>query len=320
MKPSTRNRILQNAAACQRTAVKCLGGGDAKGAAAAYRRQGRLLKACSEVGLAAEAYRKAIELSPRDAVAQCGLGQALAAMNRLEEANARLEQAAALAPENPRIRFLRDSVRGTAPPRAPRRYVRNLFDRYAEHFESHLAELDYGLPKAFGRRIGRLSRKTGGFCRGIDLGCGSGLIGRWIRPSVNRLDGVDLSPKMLEIAASAGVYDRLALADIHDYCQTCSIEYDLFVAADVLIYIGDLDEMFEGVKSCSRRGSVFVFSVEERGKAGYTLQPSARYAHSRRYVCSRIKKHGMRLIGRSQVRIRREKDRWAHGRLYEAAL
>ncbi|MCF8049952.1 MAG: methyltransferase domain-containing protein [Desulfobacterales bacterium] len=320
MKTSTRHRLLQKAAACRRTALKCRGDGDAKGAAVAYRKQGRLLKACSEAGLAAEAYRRAVALDPSDALAQCGLGQVLAAMNRHEEAKARLEQAAVLAPENPRIRFLYDSVRGGSPPRAPRHYVANLFDRYAEHFESHLAELGYSLPKAFGRRIGRLSRKTGGFCRGIDLGCGTGLIGRWIRPSVNRLDGVDLSPKMIEIAASAGVYDKLALADIHDYCRSCSIKYDLFVAADVLIYIGDLDEMFEGVKSCSRQGGVFVFSVEERGNAGYTLQPSARYAHSRRYVCSRIKKHGMRLIGGSQVRIRREKDRWAHGRLYEAAL
>ena len=218
MKASTRQRLLQKAAACRRTAVKCLGGGDAKAAAAAYQSQGLLLKACSEIGLAAEAYRKAIELDPCDAVTQCALGQALAAMNRFEEAKARLDQAAALAPENPRVRFLRDSVRGKAPPRAPRRYVRDLFDRYAEHFESHLAELDYGLPKALGRRIGRLSRKTGGFFRAIDLGCGTGLIGRWIRPSVDRLDGVDLSPKMIEIAASAGVYDRLALADIHDYC------------------------------------------------------------------------------------------------------
>ncbi len=233
MKTSTRQRLLQEAAACRRTAAKCRRDGDKTGAAAACRRRGRLLKACGEVGLALEAYREAADLNPCDALAQCGLGQALAAVNCCEEAKARLERAANLAPENPRIRFLRESIRGGSPPRAPRRYVTDLFD---------------------------------------------------------------------------------------DYCNSCKIKYDLFVAADVLIYIGDLDEMFEAVKTCSRQESVFVFSVEERGKAGYTLQPSARYAHSRRYVCRRIRKHGMRLIGRSRIRIRREKDRWAHGRLYEVAL
>ena len=48
----------------------------------------------------------------------------------------------------------------------------------------------------------------------LDLGCGTGLAGAAFRPHVDWLAGVDLSPKMIEVARAKGLYDRLAVADI----------------------------------------------------------------------------------------------------------
>src|ERR1700760_998605 len=48
-----------------------------------------------------------------------------------------------------------------------------------------------------------------------DLGCGTGRTGAWLKArGVGEIDGVDLSPGMLEAARARGVYRSLAEADI----------------------------------------------------------------------------------------------------------
>jgi SAM-dependent methyltransferase len=50
----------------------------------------------------------------------------------------------------------------------------------------------------------------------IDLGCGTGAVGRRLAQlGVTTVDGVDLSPEMLAVAASGGAYRRLTVADLH---------------------------------------------------------------------------------------------------------
>ena len=48
----------------------------------------------------------------------------------------------------------------------------------------------------------------------LDLGCGTGLAGAAFRPLAARLDGIDLSPAMIEKARARGIYDHLAVADL----------------------------------------------------------------------------------------------------------
>lgn len=49
----------------------------------------------------------------------------------------------------------------------------------------------------------------------IDLGCGTGRTGAWLRShGVEMLDGVDLTPEMLTRARERGIYDRLVEADV----------------------------------------------------------------------------------------------------------
>src|ERR1700758_279168 len=47
----------------------------------------------------------------------------------------------------------------------------------------------------------------------VDLGCGTGRIGAWLKArGVRQVDGVDAAPAMLERAAAKGIYHRLAHA------------------------------------------------------------------------------------------------------------
>lgn len=309
-------RLLDRAADLRQAAEDRFRCGDRAGAAAAHRREARVLRTCGEAGRAAEACRRAVSLNPDDARAHCERGLVMQAMGRTGEAMECLREAMRLSPSDARIRFLRRAVEGKTPTEAPSRYVRDLFDRLAEDFDRHLTSLDYRLPDIFGRYIGRLCKKRGRFLQGIDLGCGTGLVGSRIRAAVDRLTGVDLSPEMIRQAARTGIYDRLSAADIRDYLHRAPRCFDLMVAGDVLIYLGDLDAVFSGVKSCCQPGGLFAFSVEERGKQGYRLRQTARFAHSRRYIRSQIDKYEMKLLRRPAVRIRREKEGWARGRLY----
>ena len=51
--------------------------------------------------------------------------------------------------------------------------------------------------------------------RAADLGCGTGRTGAWLQAhGVRQVDGVDLTPEMLERARARGVYDRLVLSEL----------------------------------------------------------------------------------------------------------
>ncbi|QNB00305.1 methyltransferase domain-containing protein [Massilia sp. Se16.2.3] len=82
------------------------------------------------------------------------------------------------------------------------------------------------------------------------MGCGTGLCGPVLRPRSRTLTGVDLSERMLARAAETGLYDSLACADLQAYLDSCHGDVDLVMAADVLVYFGDLAALFA---QCARR-------------------------------------------------------------------
>ena len=50
-----------------------------------------------------------------------------------------------------------------------------------------------------------------------DLGCGTGRTAAWLRAhGVGPIDGVDLTPEMLEVARERGLHERLVEADVAD--------------------------------------------------------------------------------------------------------
>ena len=49
----------------------------------------------------------------------------------------------------------------------------------------------------------------------LDLACGTGRIGEWLRPRGHAaIDGLDITPEMLDRARSKGVYRTLGIADV----------------------------------------------------------------------------------------------------------
>ena len=66
----------------------------------------------------------------------------------------------------------------------------------------------------------------------VDLGCGTGAVGRRLAQlGVTRLDGVDLSPEMLTIAARTGAYRHLTVGDLNNLPQALNATYAATVSA-----------------------------------------------------------------------------------------
>jgi predicted TPR repeat methyltransferase len=227
----------------------------------------------------------------------------------------------ALDPANEEARFFtRAALGGQGPAALPKHYVSRLFDGYADTFDEHLVKkLDYRAPQEV---HGAVMRHVGPAGRGpvppldiLDGGCGTGLAGVLFRPVARRLAGVDLSEKMVAQAEKRGLYDELAVGDLAEYLRGATGGFDVAVAVDVLVYIGDLAEVFAGAARALRPGGLFSFSVETREEVEtFLLLSSHRYAHGVRYVRELAGAHGFSELELTEVILRSEGGApvWGH--------
>jgi predicted TPR repeat methyltransferase len=137
-----------------------------------------------------------------------------------------------------------------------------------------------------------------GGARVLDLGCGTGLCGEHLRPLARHLAGVDLSRGMLARAWAKGLYDRLVEGDIVNFLEDQPARtWDLIVAADVFIYVGDLVPLLRPLSSALGARGRFLFSIEAAGggaaEHGYELHASGRYRHAEAHVRRIIAGHGL---------------------------
>ena len=192
------------------------------------------------------------------------------------------------------------------PPATPASYVATLFDGYAKHFDEHLVgELGYRTPQLVRTMLDELGSGEPGDL--LDLGCGTGLCGLTLKSLTRHMVGVDLSPGMLEQARARGLYDELLCAELTEVLAQRPASFDMVVAADVFVYIGDLSAVFAGVSHSLRPGGIFVFSLEEIAGESFALQTSRRYAHSSSYVERLAARHGMDVKGFAQGPLRMDK-------------
>jgi predicted TPR repeat methyltransferase len=188
-------------------------------------------------------------------------------------------------PASPSLDYLLKAVTGDpAVDRSAPEYVVAHFDEFAEGFDAQLVgALGYDIPEKICAAV-RDVTPSGQLYDAIDAGCGTGLCGPLLRPLARTLGGVDLSPKMLAQAAKRGVYDTLACAELTAFLSGVPASCELVVAADVLVYFGDLARLFAAAASALKPGGLFACSTEWQAAGGYRVQPSGRFAHAPAYV------------------------------------
>jgi predicted TPR repeat methyltransferase len=144
--------------------------------------------------------------------------------------------------------------------------------------------------------------------RVLDLGCGTGLMGAAIRHRAIRLDGVDISPAMVERARARGIYDRLDAGDLFALLVGRPGAYDLLLAADVCPYIGDLAPFLAACAPALVGGGLLAFTVE-RGESGWSLGGTRRFTHAPAHVRDAAASGGWRIVSLADAELRMEAER-----------
>jgi predicted TPR repeat methyltransferase len=111
---------------------------------------------------------------------------------------------------------------------------------------------------------------------------------------------------MLAKARERRVYDELRREDVHAALGRKRRACDLILAADVFVYIGDLDPVFAGCRRALRPGGMFLFTTESDDVAGYAVSPHGRFVHAPDYVLGMAATHGFALLARESIPLRRE--------------
>lgn len=196
-------------------------------------------------------------------------------------------------------------------------YVRALFDDYAPRFERHLVEgLHYRGPELIVAALDAMPDAPPSYADVLDLGCGTGLVGAALGSRARRLVGVDLSPAMLAEAARTGLYARLIEGELLGFLADAPESgVDLVVAADVLIYVGDMAALLAAAARVLRPGGRFAFTVQSHAGDGLLLGPDARYAQSDALVRETVAAAGLTLRGFTAATLRRERDSDVLGRI-----
>jgi predicted TPR repeat methyltransferase len=243
---------------------------------------------------AADLFEQTLEIVPDWAPAILALGDARAALGDGETARACYERSLSLDPDDVLGAGARLARLGAiAPDRAlSDGYVRGLFDDYADRFDSHLVgSLGYRAPELILDAL-----PAGTFDLALDLGCGTGLMGRAVRDRVGTLAGCDLSPAMIDKARDKGLYDRLAAADLVSFLAgEAEGAADLVLAADVFVYVGDLSPVFARTRRVIAPAGFFVFTVQAHEGEGFVVGDDLRTAHSESWLRRAAAANGFRV-------------------------
>jgi predicted TPR repeat methyltransferase len=275
----------------------------------AWNNYGNLHVARGEPRLGVKCYAKALTLRPGSQTTQQMLAVAFGIMGDLESAAKIYRRILEERPDDPCMKHLLAAVTGVGvPARAADDYIVKTFDAFAVSFDQKLAYLEYRAPQLVASAVASAGFEMKKSTKILDVGCGTGLCGALLAPYAAMLHGVDLSAGMLDRARSRAVYDELAKAELTEFLQSRSAEYDLVVSVDTLCYFGVLDGAIGAASHALRADGCLIFTVEEAEETtapdGYRINPHGRYSHTRDYVDRTLGCAGFtrRHIGRDVLR------------------
>jgi len=232
-----------------------------------------------------------------------------------EGARALARSVRAACPERPILQHGTAGILGeAAPAHANLEYVQALFDFFAGNFDTALDRLNYS-PKPLIDVLADVVQPGQGASDILDAGCGTGLCAAFLRPWARTLTGCDLSAAMVARAHGRGLYDELAVSELTAFLDRHRERFDMVVAADVVIYFGDLAPLLAAARHALRPGGILAFSVETIAEdaAGFVIRPSGHYKHTPRYVTDTVGRAGLTLRRAVVNSLRLEEGQKAEG-------
>ena len=273
----------------------------------AYTNLGILLNGVGRTKEASDCFCKALTLRPKHRDARRLLALAHSMIGEVDQAVKLLEEWLDDEPGDPiATHMLAASTGRHVPRRASDAFVVRTFDDFAASFEAKLESLSYRAPALVADSLAEAGLVPDGRLVVLDAGCGTGLCGPLLRPYASRLVGVDLSSGMLEHARRKQIYTDLAHAELTEFLEARRQTFDVIVAADTLVYFGDLRPFCRAAAFALRASGLVVFTVEHsaaRDDADFRLELHGRYSHRDEYVFRVLEEAGLSAhIQRAELR------------------
>jgi predicted TPR repeat methyltransferase len=267
---------------------------------------------------AIEFYTRALNQDANIYEAHNNVGVAFLSVKNREKALQHFREALRIQPDNKSLQhtiniLTHDKNLSSSPPE----YIRSLFNSYADHYDAHITQaLKYDVPKQLFAAVNHYADVKKAHWNILDLGCGTGLCGELFQGKNNTLTGVDIAEQMLEIVAQKNLYQGLIHADIPDFLKDKHDVYDLVIAGDVLVYFGDLGELFADIYQALHHDGLFVFNAEIGSDKDYSMTESGRFAHSKSYLDNLIQQTQFKTLDYQIIHLRTQNGVPVEGHLY----
>ena len=142
---------------------------------------------------------------------------------------------------------------------------------------------------------------------GLDLGCGTGLVGDVLSGQLLSLTGVDVSHDMIQrVNKQKKNYQNLIRQDLNEFLAYNTLSYDIIFAVYLLVDSGDISELLEMVKLTLKKGGVFIFNHidYQEIQEGYMYDVKRQqFLHSVTYVEKQLEKAGIIVQKRIQIEV-----------------
>jgi len=264
-----------------------------------YCNLGTVLRSQKKFQEAIESFRKALELSPSFKEAFEGLGICYSELGEREQAITCFNRYLELDPgDNSEVKLqLARLNAGEIPKRYPAAVMLTTYEKKAQNWDADIQRpgKEFLGPKHVREVLEELKLMQAHQLDVLDIGCGTGVCGEYLRACSRHLEGVDLSPHMLAQAQKKGYYDKLECADAIAYMQGCERTFDLIIASGVLILFGDLLPVFQTAARLLKPGGFFVFTLYRSESEAVMVRYNLHFAHSAVYVREAAAAAGLQL-------------------------
>ncbi|PVI07916.1 S-adenosyl-L-methionine-dependent methyltransferase [Periconia macrospinosa] len=142
---------------------------------------------------------------------------------------------------------------------------RQLYDQWAVSYDSDMAAHEFTGPRLVAERVAKYLRDVpASKAQIVDAGCGSGAVGLELKKlGYQAVDGLDISPGMLNVARKLAVYRELKIADLTKKLEVQDGAYDALVCCGMFTY-GHLEkELLDDFTRVVRSGGILVATVLE---------------------------------------------------------
>jgi predicted TPR repeat methyltransferase len=139
------------------------------------------------------------------------------------------------------------------------------YDEWAKTYNQDVEKEEYVAPQlAAERLLNHLGSAKIPNAKVLDAGCGTGLVGEVLmKLGAKHIDGIDISPGMLEVAERTGVYDSLNVGNLAETLDIPSRLYDAVICVGTMTegHVGP--EAFEEFVRVTKPGGFIVATIRE---------------------------------------------------------